>query len=302
MHEDKAVFSEKAWAGWASRFKDTVASDNTSYGCEKEKLSPKSFKLRSINGVIDGSWDGWLVPHPILLSLSPIFTFALAIPRALLVPSHMQLLRHLVFSTSDHARYHSKTAIDMQNSCVKSEVPASYLPAELEPLVLCFSVLCCSLKLLDSLKLLNSLKPFKLVGSIFRRCGWVCRSSSSSDLTVEFLVLLLPHLLAATPDPELHRGRGLGGALTAHFSTTNLGYLTTEITGIARYVARKMATFVHFGAFWLFLTIFGHFVGHISHYPLYIFAQFKVWDGREHPELQSENLGLCPKKLLLEWK
>ncbi|KAJ7323820.1 hypothetical protein DFH08DRAFT_817298 [Mycena albidolilacea] len=25
-------------------------------------------------------------------------------------------------------------------------------------------------------------------------------------------------------------------------------------------------------------------------------------DGREHPELQSDNLGLCPKKLLLKWK
>ncbi|KAJ7886555.1 hypothetical protein B0H14DRAFT_3127829 [Mycena olivaceomarginata] len=76
--------------------------------------------------------------------------------------------------------------------------------------------------LLDSLKLLNSFKPLKLVGSIFRRCGWVCGSSETANtwsLLAEFLALLLPHLLAATPDPGLHRGRGLGGALTAHFAT-----------------------------------------------------------------------------------
>jgi hypothetical protein len=40
----------------------------------------------------------------------------------------------------------------------------------------------------------------------------------------------------------------------------------------------------------------GYFVGHISHYPLYIFAHFKMWDGREHHGLQSDGLGLFSKR------
>jgi hypothetical protein len=59
----------------------------------------------------------------------------------------------------------------------------------------------------------------------------------------------------------------------------------------------------HFYPFLLVLAVFGgflaksgHFAGHISHDPLYILAQFKVWDGREPSELQSDNFGLCSKK------
>jgi hypothetical protein len=40
--------------------------------------------------------------------------------------------------------------------------------------------------------------------------------SSLSDLTIQFLALLLSHILAATPEPGLHRRCDLGGALTAH--------------------------------------------------------------------------------------
>jgi hypothetical protein len=40
----------------------------------------------------------------------------------------------------------------------------------------------------------------------------------------------------------------------------------------------------------------GHFASQISHYPLYIFAYLKIWDDREHHELQSDGFGLCSKK------
>jgi hypothetical protein len=40
----------------------------------------------------------------------------------------------------------------------------------------------------------------------------------------------------------------------------------------------------------------GHFASHISHYPLDIFAHFKMWDGRENHELKSDGFDLCSKK------
>jgi hypothetical protein len=46
----------------------------------------------------------------------------------------------------------------------------------------------------------------------------------------------------------------------------------------------------------------GHFAGHISPQPLYIFAKFKMWDAREHPELQYDRFGLCSKKSWLKLK
>ncbi|KAJ7797734.1 hypothetical protein B0H14DRAFT_2618643 [Mycena olivaceomarginata] len=105
------------------------------------------------------------------------------------------------------------TAIATQ---IKSEVPALYLLAELESFRV---MLLCLVLLLQASQLL------KLVDSPFRRCGWrdakhiVTESASrpSSDLvTAEFLALPLPHLLAATSDPGLHRG-GPEYRCTKHF-------------------------------------------------------------------------------------
>ena len=50
------------------------------------------------------------------------------------------------------------------------------------------------------------------------------------------------------------------------------------------------------GSKWTKVPETSHFAGHISPYPLYIFAWTKVWDGRGHLGLQSDGLGL-PKKV-----
>jgi hypothetical protein len=63
-----------------------------------------------------------------------------------------------------------------------------------------------------------------------------------------------------------------------------------------RDVARKMATNGQKRQKQPKMYKSGHFAGHISPQPLYIFAQFKMWEGREHPELQSERSGLRSKK------